>query len=105
MIIIVLDNAIKFSQQNNEINIQLFSKDASAILKISDNGCGIAPDILPNIFDRFHKVNDERNKKGTGLGLAIAKQIAMRHNISIDVDSILDKGTTFTFTFNNISTI
>ncbi len=105
MIIIVLDNAIKFSQQNNEINIQLFSKDASAVLKISDSGCGIAPDILPNIFDRFHKVNDERNKKGTGLGLAIAKQIALRHNISIDVDSALDKGTTFTFTFNNISTI
>ncbi len=105
MLMIVLDNAIKFSQQNNEIKIHLYDKDSIAYLQIADNGCGISPQILTHIFDRFHKVNNERNKKGTGLGLAIAKHIAERHDITIKVDSILDKGTTFTFAFTNIKRV
>ncbi|MDQ0203265.1 sensor histidine kinase [Pectinatus haikarae] len=103
MLIVVLDNAIKFSEPDSEISLQLCLKDDLAILKITDNGCGISPDVLPHIFDRFHKVDNERNKKGTGLGLAIAKQIAMRHGVEIKVDSVLDKGSVFSFIFKNLS--
>ncbi len=105
MLMIVIDNAIKFSQKNDFITIHLYNKPekkSTAFLSISDNGCGIDPTVLPHIFDRFHKTNDERNKKGTGLGLAIAKQIALHHDIEIKIDSILNKGATFTFSFKDI---
>lgn len=103
MIMVVLDNAIKFSEPGGEIKLQLCLDDQLALLKITDNGCGISPDILPHIFDRFHKVDNERNKKGTGLGLAIAKQIAMRHGIDIKVNSVPNEGSVFTFVFQNLS--
>lgn len=98
MIIIVLDNGIKFSPANGIIEMQLIA-DNNICLQIKDHGCGIDDSILGHIFDRFHKVNNERNKNGTGLGLAIAQQIATRHDIDIKVASKLDEGTTFSFIF------
>ncbi len=95
MIMIIIDNAIKFSHNDSEILIKTYQDD-KFYLSISDHGIGIADEELPYIFDRFHKTNND-NQKGSGLGLTIAKQIAMRHDISIDVKSKLNQGSTFCF--------
>lgn len=101
MIMIIIDNAIKFSPIGGNINIGLSQRN-NLILSIRDEGPGIAPQYLPNIFDRFFKTTSEENKTGTGLGLAIAKQIAQRHNIDLEVFSTLGKGSEFVFTLKNI---
>lgn len=98
MIMIILDNAIKFSPENGHIDIK-FIKNEDLVLSISDEGFGIPQQDLPYIFDRFYKTKSDDNKTGTGLGLAIAKQIADRHNIKIEVVSEQDKGTEFIFKF------
>jgi signal transduction histidine kinase len=93
MLINVLDNAIKFSHENGKVTITLKNKT----LTVQDNGIGISPEDLLHIFDKFYKEPSEKNKTGTGLGLVIAKQIADRHNIEINVKSIVNSGTTFMF--------
>jgi signal transduction histidine kinase len=93
MFMIIIDNAIKFSPENNTVKVTLKGNKVS----ISNNGHGIKPEDLSYIFDRFYKVKSEDNKNGTGLGLAISKQIADRHNIKIEVESTIDQATTFTF--------
>ena len=97
MIIIVLDNAIKFSNENQKIDIFLKKLNNKCELKICDNGKGINPENVGEIFNRYHKSNTEENKNGMGLGLAIAKEIAIRHNIDILVNSEPNIQTIFTF--------
>ena len=93
MLMIVIDNAIKFSPENSNIEIEMKNR----ILTIKDYGVGIPQEELPNIFERFYKSRSELNKTGTGLGLAIAKQIADRHDIILTVKSEVGKGTEFVF--------
>ena len=100
MFLIVLDNAVKFSPAHAAVHV----KAAGNIITIKDQGCGISEDDLPYLFDRFYKSRSEQNKTGTGLGLAIARQIAVRHDIIVAVDSEEGKGCTFTFKYNeNVS--
>ncbi len=96
MILIILDNAIKFSNIGSTIDIVY----RNCVLSITDYGEGIKKEDLPNIFERFYKMRDEKNKGGTGLGLAIAKQIALRHDIAVTVDSKENEYTTFSFDFS-----
>ena len=97
MIIIVLDNAIKFSNENQKVDILLKKENKKYELKICDSGRGIDPENIGEIFNRYHKSNTEENKNGMGLGLAIAKEIALRHNIEIFVKSEPNIKTVFTF--------
>ena len=97
MIIIVLDNAIKFSNENQKVDILLKKENKKYELKICDSGRGIDPENIGKIFNRYHKSNTEENKNGMGLGLAIAKEIALRHNIEIFVKSVPNIKTVFTF--------
>ena len=97
MIIIILDNAIKFSSENQKIDIYLRKVNKKYELKICDYGKGIDPKNIGEIFNRYHKSNTEENKNGMGLGLAIAKEIAIRHNIEILAESEPDVQTVFTF--------
>ena len=97
MIIIILDNAIKFSSENQKIDIYLRKVNKKYELKICDYGKGIDPENIGEIFNRYHKSNTEENKNGMGLGLAIAKEIAIRHNIEILAESEPDVQTVFTF--------
>lgn len=100
MIMIILDNAIKFSPRNETVHIVL----ENGRLSIKDNGVGISAEHLPYIFERFYKSRSEKNKIGTGLGLAIAKKIADRHDIELRVKSIEGEGTIFIFVwYNNVS--
>jgi len=100
MLIIVLDNAIKFSPEGGTVNVTLSDSEDFIAINIRDEGCGISPDDMPYIFDRFYKDRSEENKTGTGLGLAIAKQIADRHNVAVDIKINQGKGTEFVFLFH-----
>ena len=96
MLLIIIDNAIKFTDNpENRVTVTLDSGKIS----ITNIGIGIKKDEIPMIFERFHKSRSEKNKNGTGLGLAIAKQIATRHNADISVNSIEGGKTTFTIVF------
>ena len=95
MFMIVLDNAIKFSPEGSQVEIEV--TDDRVIIR--DYGCGIDPAHLPYIFDRFYKTHGEQNKSGTGLGLAIAKQIADRHNITLSAANHDKSGAEFMFNF------
>ena len=104
MIIIILDNAIKFSYENTPIKINIEKVSSKNEIKeikmdISNKGSGISDKDISNIFERFHKSEGENNESGMGLGLAIAKQIAIRHNIEISVSSIPEEETVFSFIF------
>jgi len=95
MFLIVVDNSVKFSNENSKIYISLNKNSVT----IKDEGIGISREDLPFIFDRYYRVKSVGNKFGTGLGLTIANQIALRHNISITVESQLNVGTSFKFDF------
>ena len=102
MFIVILDNAIKFSDPGKTIHLNLTSQKRKVICSIRDEGIGISEEELPNIFDKFYKSKLRQNAKGTGLGLPIAKQIALKHGGTIDVKSKLGEGTEFIFTFDEI---
>ncbi|MCL2588822.1 MAG: HAMP domain-containing histidine kinase [Oscillospiraceae bacterium] len=99
MLIIVADNAVKFSPQDGEVQIRLYKDENTAHILIRDEGSGIHPTDLDHIFERFYKQRSEQNKTGTGLGLAIAKQIADRHGIAIHAANHDSGGAVFTFAF------
>lgn len=94
----VLQNAYQYSSKGQQIEILLFEQEEKAILQIKDEGEGIPEDDLPNIIDRFYRVNKARtrNDGGTGIGLAIVNQIVKKHDGDISIESELGKGTKVT---------
>lgn len=80
LLIILLDNAVKFSTGKR---VRLVFE--ASTIRVANEGPPIAPEELPYLFERFYKNRDEGNRQGTGLGLAIARQIAGRHEIGIEV--------------------
>lgn len=95
---ILIDNAIKFVNENGKIAINARTNHSDVTFEIIDNGIGIKPEVLSHIFDRFYKEDTSRNTKGSGLGLSIAKEIVSVLHEDISVKSEYEKGTTFTFT-------
>jgi len=97
----ILDNAIRYSNPGDHIEIELEKDKNMARLQIRDTGIGIPEKSLPLIFDRFYVVDPSRSKEtgGAGLGLSIVKWIAEYHNAEITVDSKVDHGTNFIVTF------
>lgn len=93
----LLDNALKYSKESPEIRIELASLPDELLLRVSDNGIGIAPDYAGKIFDKFFRVpsGDHHNIKGYGLGLSYAAQVVSKHNGSIALESEPGKGSTF----------
>lgn len=94
----LINNAIQYTPADGVVTIRLKSLERNAIVTVKDNGIGIAPEYLPQIFDRFYRVQADRSRNtgGTGLGLAIVRAIVQAHHGSIQVDSQLDLGSTFT---------
>ncbi|MEG1992328.1 MAG: ATP-binding protein, partial [Acetivibrio sp.] len=99
LFIIIIDNAIKFSGENSTIYLKLCDTNPLEVI-IRDEGVGIAPEELPNIFDKFYKSKLRQNATGSGLGLVIAKQIVLKHEGEITVDSQPGEGTSFHFFFH-----
>jgi heavy metal sensor kinase len=92
----LVDNAIKYTEKGS-ITIASEARNGQGLLvTIRDTGMGIAPVHLPNIFDRFYRVDSARSTDGSGLGLAIAQEIARAHAGAITVESEVGQGTTVT---------
>ncbi|MBU1130382.1 HAMP domain-containing histidine kinase, partial [Patescibacteria group bacterium] len=97
LLIILLDNATKYTPKDGSIFITTTTTKKHLILKIKDTGIGIARQHLPHIFDRFYRVDISRSKEsGFGLGLSLAKKIITQHKGSINVKSEINHGSTFT---------
>ncbi|WP_105615520.1 sensor histidine kinase [Vallitalea okinawensis] len=96
----LLDNAVKFVGENDQIFIESSVINKKVHISIIDTGPGINEESLKHIFDRFHKGDYSRgvHKLGTGLGLAIVKEIIKKHGEEITVSSKEGEGTAFTFT-------
>lgn len=92
----LIDNAIKYTPAEGKVNINLSNNNDNAILKIKDNGLGIAKNDLPHVFERFYRGEKSDKSTGTGLGLAIAKSIITVHQGKIKVDNNETKGTLVT---------
>jgi signal transduction histidine kinase len=99
---ILLDNAVKYSPEKTNIQVESKSTDSKIKIIVKDNGIGIDKKDLPFIFERFYRADASRTKQqitGYGLGLSIAKRIVDLHGGTISAESIKEKGTTFTMVF------
>ena len=99
----LLSNAVKFTK--TKVAIRLVASSAGAVLKVADDGIGIAPDHLSKIWDRFYQVEDSRNKglnSGIGLGLSFIKDIADLHRAEVKIISEEGRGSLFRVTFPQI---
>lgn len=98
MIMNLVDNGIKYTQNGGEVRILAYAEKENIIIKVKDNGMGIDKEHYSRLFERFYRVDKARSRQvgGTGLGLAIVKHIVLLFNGSISVESEIGKGSTFT---------
>lgn len=95
LLIIILDNAIKYTSEKDKITIATYLKEGKCIIEITDTGIGISNEGLKHIFDRFYREDKARSREtgGTGLGLSIAKTIIEAHGGNIKIINNEPKGT------------
>ena len=91
----LLDNALTYTDRGGRINLSAVADGNSIVLSVSDSGCGIPAEYLPQIFDKFFRVPGQSRGSGTGLGLAIVREIVTAHRGSIHCESQPGVGTTF----------
>jgi len=94
----LVDNSVKYSGEKTQIGVFCTKHGKEVRIRIEDQGSGIPKKHLPRIFERFYRVDPARSRElgGTGLGLAIVKHIAQAHGGTIEVESVLGRGSTFT---------
>jgi two-component system heavy metal sensor histidine kinase CusS len=97
----LVDNALRFTPENGSIQIGLAQRPADFEVAVSDNGCGIATEHLPRVFDRFYRAESSRSSDGTGLGLALVKSIVDLHGGSARIESEVGHGTIVVLVFPN----
>jgi PAS domain S-box-containing protein len=93
----LLSNAFKFTFAG-EIEVTLRRQGGRAVLTVRDTGIGVAPEQLPRLFDRFHRVPGARSRthEGTGIGLSLVQELVDLHGGTVTAESVVDQGTTFT---------
>jgi signal transduction histidine kinase len=98
VIMILLDNAIKYAGARGAITLTLKKQQHDAVLSVTNTGDGIAPEHLGRIFDRFYRTDASRSRSqgGHGLGLAIARSIVDQHGGKLQARSTVGESTTFT---------
>jgi signal transduction histidine kinase len=93
----LISNAIKFTPEGGSVRVSVEQRQEHLALKVSDTGFGIPKESLGKLFGQFYRVHRPGKEiKGTGLGLAIVQKIVLAHNGRVEVESEVDKGTTFT---------
>lgn len=97
----LIGNAVKYGRPDTPIRVVLKPIDGKVVLRVVDQGEGVAPEHLPRLTERFYRVDPGRSRSvgGTGLGLAIVKHIAERHRALLDIASRVGEGTAVTVTF------
>jgi two-component system phosphate regulon sensor histidine kinase PhoR len=96
----LIDNAVKYTESGGKVTVSARDEGQAVRILVADTGCGIAPEHLPRIFERFYRVDKDRSREagGTGLGLAIVKHIVEAHGSRIEVESEVGRGSVFSFT-------
>jgi two-component system phosphate regulon sensor histidine kinase PhoR len=97
----LVDNAAKYTPPEGTIEMRWWTDDDGAHFSVTDTGIGIPPEHIPRLTERFYRVDAGRSRAtgGSGLGLAIVKHVLQRHGATMDVDSTLGQGSTFTCHF------
>lgn len=97
----LVDNAIRYSHRGGRVLVEVGAEGGEVTLGVIDSGVGIPVRDIPRVFERFYRVDRARSREtgGTGLGLAIVKHVAENHDGRIEVESELQRGTTFRITF------
>jgi two-component system, OmpR family, sensor histidine kinase SenX3 len=95
----LVENAVKYSNEDSVVNVDVSDTESQVAVRISDTGVGIAPEHADRIFERFYRVDDARSRDtgGSGLGLAIVRHVAMIHRGEVVVESAVGEGSTFIF--------
>ncbi len=98
VIVNLVANAIKYTQEGGEVEVNVRGDRGTAVLEVSDNGAGISAHALPHVFERFYRADKARSRisGGAGLGLAIVKAICTAHGAEIKVSSEEGQGSRFT---------
>jgi two-component system phosphate regulon sensor histidine kinase PhoR len=93
-------NGVKYGKKNGFVKVSFYDLKDTVMVEVMDNGIGVEKSDLPRIFERFYRADKSRSREqgGTGLGLSIVKHIIEAHKQTINVKSVVDEGTTFTFT-------
>ena len=101
---IFIDNSIKYSQSCACIEIKIYGDEQISYMQVRDEGIGISSEELPNVIDRFYRVDKSRSKniEGTGLGLSIANMIIQKHDADLNIASKLGEGTVITVSFKKL---
>lgn len=104
LVVILLDNARKYTPPGGEVTLRGRSADKRIVLEIEDTGLGIAPEHLPHIFDRFYRADASRSRAGggVGLGLALARRLAELLEAELTVHSEFGRGTCFSATLRAV---
>lgn len=95
----LIENSIRYTPEGGRVTVALSVANNTVMAQVTDTGCGISPVDLPHIFDRYYRVGNAQQERstGAGLGLAITKRILELHGSTIEVESVVSKGTTFSF--------
>ena len=93
----VIDNALKYSDPGDTVTVTASQEGDTIKVVVKDTGCGIAPEDLPHVKEKFYKANATR--RGSGIGLAVVNEIVSLHGGTLDLQSELGKGTQVTITF------
>lgn len=94
----ILDNALKYTKQGGKILVTAEVANDRINITVTDTGCGISPEDLPHVKEKFYKTN--MTVHGSGIGLAVADEIVKLHNGTLELDSVLGEGTTVTISFD-----
>lgn len=103
----VLENALKYTPMGKEVLVSAAAEGSAAVVRIKDNGPGIAPEEMPSIFERFYRSSVVHSEPGFGLGLYLAKTIVNAHGGTITATSTPDEGAVFTISlplYNRLQT-
>ncbi len=92
----LLENAVRYTPPEGHIALRVQNEGEWVRVQVADTGCGIAPEHLPHLCERFYRVDAARSRKqgGTGLGLAICQGIVEAHGGRMEFESVLGEGTT-----------